>query len=71
MLSNKGFEASVGHKHPNVLFFAVDDLNDWISPMGGHPDAITPNFEKLAARSVLFMNAHSAAPICNPSRCSL
>jgi arylsulfatase A-like enzyme len=71
LLSNKGFEASVGHKHPNVLFFAVDDLNDWISPMGGHPDAITPNFEKLAARSVLFMNAHSAAPICNPSRCSL
>ena len=22
---------------PNVLFIAVDDLNDWIGCMGGHP----------------------------------
>ena len=71
VLSNRALEVRVAPKHPNVLFFAVDDLNDWISPMGGHPDTITPNFEKLAARSVLFMSAHSAAPVCNPSRCSL
>ena len=23
---------------PNVLFIAVDDLNDWIGCMKGHPD---------------------------------
>jgi arylsulfatase A-like enzyme len=71
LLHSPSLNIHSGPKHPNVLFFAVDDLNDWISPMGGHPDSITPNFEKLADRSVLFLSAHSAAPICNPSRCSL
>lgn len=28
---------------PNVLFIMVDDLNDWIGCMGGHPDTKTPN----------------------------
>ncbi len=25
---------------PNVLFIAVDDLNDWISCLGGHPQSL-------------------------------
>lgn len=58
-------------KRPNVLFIAVDDLNDWIGCMGGHPDAKTPNLDKLAARGTLFTNAHCAAPACNPSRAAL
>jgi|GEM_PF-2162617 len=29
----------------NVLFMA---LNDWISPLGGHPQARTPHFDRLA-----------------------
>ena len=56
---------------PNVLFIAVDDLNDWISCMGGHPQCKTPNIDRLAARGMLFTNAHCAAPACNPSRASL
>ena len=55
----------------NVLFIAVDDLNDWIGCLGGHPQAITPNMDRLADRGVLFTNAHCQAPICNPSRLSL
>ena len=53
---------------PNVLFVSVDDLNDWIGCLGGHPQAITPNFDRLAASGVLFTNAHCPAPACNPSR---
>ncbi len=56
---------------PNVLFMAVDDLNDWIGCLGGHPDIKTPNFDRLAARGVLFTSAHCSAPACNPSRASL
>jgi arylsulfatase A-like enzyme len=53
---------------PNVLFIAVDDLNDYISPLARHPGVKTPNFDRLAKRSVTFANAHCAAPACHPSR---
>lgn len=56
---------------PNVLVIAVDDLNDWIGVLGGHPQARTPNMDRLAARGVLFSNAHCQAPVCNPSRASI
>ena len=56
---------------PNVLFIAVDDLNDWIGCMGGHPQAITPSIDRLAKEGMLFLNNHCQAPICGPSRASL
>ncbi len=56
---------------PNVLFLAVDDLNCWLGCMGGHPQAKTPNMDRLAARGCVFHNAHCQAPICGPSRASL
>lgn len=56
---------------PNILLIAVDDLNDWIGCLGGHPQAQTPNIDRLAARGVLFRNAHCQSPVCNPSRASL
>lgn len=46
----------------------VDDMNDWVGCLGGHPDVHTPNIDRLAQRGVLFTNAHCAAPVCNPSR---
>jgi len=56
---------------PNVLFIAVDDLNDWIEPLGGHPQAITPNLQRLAGEGVVFTRAYTASPSCNPSRTAL
>lgn len=61
----------VAQERPNVLFIAIDDLNDWLGCTGGHPNAITPNIDRLAERGMLFTNAHCQAPICGPSRASL
>jgi arylsulfatase A-like enzyme len=55
---------------PNVLLVVLDDLSDWVGCLGGHPDARTPNIDRLAERGVLFTNAHAQAPLCNPSRTS-
>ena len=55
---------------PNVLMISIDDLNDWLGCMDGHPNAKTPNIDRLAAEGVLFNNAHCQAPICGPSRAS-
>lgn len=63
--------AEEARAHPNVLFIAVDDLNDWIGCMKGHPQARTPNMDRLAEQGVLFTNAHCAAPVCLASRTAL
>ena len=67
--ANKSAPAALSK--PNVLFIAVDDLNDWVGCLGGNPDAKTPNIDRLARRGVVFTNAVCAAPACVPSRSSL
>ena len=56
---------------PNVLFIAIDDLNHWVGHLGVHPQAKTPNIDRLAAMGVSFNKAYCAAPACNPSRAAL
>ena len=57
---------------PNILFIAVDDLNDWTNCLGGCPSPIrTPNLDRLAASGVLFTAAYCAAPACGPSRAAV
>ena len=46
-----------GAERPSVLFVNVDDWNDWNSVLKGHPQAITPNIQRLAERGVVFSNA--------------
>ena len=55
---------------PNFLVIIIDDLNDWTGHLGGHPQAKTPNIDKLAARGMDFTNAHVQATFCGPSRIS-
>ncbi len=72
MLLNISFgQALTGQNNdrPNVLFIAIDDINDWIQPLGGHIQAQTPNMDKFCNEgAVIFNNAVCAAPICGPSR---
>jgi len=55
----------------NILFIAIDDMNDWIGCLHGHPNTITPNLDRLATRGINFTSAHCAAPLCNPARAAL
>jgi arylsulfatase A-like enzyme len=56
---------------PDILLIAIDDLNDWIGPLNGHPQVKTPNLDRLAARGLTFTNAYTNAPSCNPARTTL
>ena len=56
---------------PNVVMISVDDLNDWVGVLKGHPKAITPNLDRLMEKSTYFTNAHCNAPVCSASRNSL
>ena len=60
-----------GLEAPDVVLVVIDDLNDWVGHLGGHPDASTPHLDALAERGATFTNAHCAAPVCNPSRTAL
>ncbi len=63
--------SALSAKPMNVLFIAIDDLNDWIGVYGGHPQAQTPHLDRLAGRGTTVLNAHCQAPICNPTRVSM
>lgn len=58
---------------PNILFIAVDDMNDWVGYLGGHEGMKihTPNIDRLAAASMIFTNAHTPAPACAPARAAI
>ncbi|MDG1896298.1 MAG: sulfatase [Fuerstiella sp.] len=55
----------------NVLMICIDDLNDWVGFLGGHPQAITPHMDALAKRGRNFTNAHCDVPVCSASRASV
>jgi arylsulfatase A-like enzyme len=56
---------------PNVLMICIDDLNDWVGFLHGHPQALTPHMDSLAKRGRVFANAHCAVPVCSASRASV
>jgi arylsulfatase A-like enzyme len=62
---------ALGAEKPNILFIAIDDLNDWTGMLKGNSQAKTPHMEKLASQGMLFTNAHCAAPACGPSRAAI
>lgn len=63
--------STVPQPKPNFLMISVDDLNDWVGFLGGHPLVRTPHLDRLARRSVVFTQAYCAAPVCGPSRAAV
>jgi arylsulfatase A-like enzyme len=63
--------ADADEKRPDVVFIIVDDLNDWVGCLGGHPDAKSPHIDALADSGMLFSQAYCNSPQCRPSRTSL
>ncbi|WP_298365798.1 sulfatase [uncultured Lutibacter sp.] len=71
MLTLGIFQVSA-QKQPNVVFIAIDDINDWVGPLDGNKQAITPNMDKFTNEgAMVFKNAVCAAPICGPSRSAI
>ncbi|RMF44757.1 MAG: DUF4976 domain-containing protein [Planctomycetota bacterium] len=56
---------------PNIVFILVDDLGKMDLGCEGSTFYETPNIDRLAARSVRFVNGYSACQVCSPSRAAI
>ncbi|MBX3177202.1 MAG: sulfatase-like hydrolase/transferase [Candidatus Hydrogenedentes bacterium] len=58
-------------ERPNILFIMTDDQGPWAWGGGGHPDAITPNLDRLRSEGVHLANYFVTTPVCSPARASM
>ncbi len=56
---------------PNIIIMLLDDAGYADFGFMGSTDLKTPNIDRLAARSVVFTDAHVSATVCGPSRAGL
>lgn len=54
---------------PNIILFLADDMG-FGDPQSYNPDSKipTPNIDKLASEGIRFVDAHSPASVCSPTR---
>ncbi|MDP6779487.1 MAG: sulfatase-like hydrolase/transferase [Candidatus Latescibacteria bacterium] len=60
-------------QNPNIVFIHAESMDGRMMGCMGHPALrnATPNLDRLAERGVLFTNAYTNCPVCNPSRASM
>ncbi|MHC4757320.1 MAG: sulfatase-like hydrolase/transferase [Planctomycetota bacterium] len=58
-------------KKPDVLFIAIDDMNDWTTLFNPENPIKTPNLVRLAKRGMFFSRAYCVVPACTPSRTAI
>ncbi|MFW5858074.1 MAG: sulfatase [Planctomycetota bacterium] len=56
---------------PNIVFLFPDQLRHDMLDCYGHPAAITPNIDALAAGGTRFANCTSTNPVCLPARAGI
>lgn len=56
---------------PNILFIVADDQAEWAMSCSGHPEAKTPNMDRIAREGVRLTNCFTPTPVCSPSRVSI
>lgn len=64
-------QSTNANSRPNILFIAIDDMNDWAGFLDTHPQVQTPHMDALAEAGISFTNAHCPAPLCGPSRSAI
>jgi uncharacterized sulfatase len=52
---------------PNVILIGAEDISPTLGCYG-HPDAVTPNLDRLASQGARFTRCFTHAPVCAPSR---
>lgn len=66
-----GVEVVAAGEKPDVLFIAIDDMNDWTTLFDPSNPIKTPNLERLAKMGTFFSRAYCVSPACNPSRTAI
>ncbi len=56
---------------PNVVFIVTDDQAEWAMSCSGHPEAKTPNLDRIAREGVRLTNCFTPTPVCSPSRLAI
>lgn len=56
---------------PNIVLFVADQLRADHLGCYGHPLAVTPNIDALAARGRRYANCHVASTVCMPNRATM
>ena len=70
LLMWRSVTADDNFRKTNLIFIMFDDLRNELNAYG-RKHMITPNFDRLASKSVVFDKAYCQIAVCNPSRDSM